>query len=144
MLLLCTKCELLVSESGFHKNGSALHSWCKRCKNKQTKRWAKENRRRKNKTDKLWKQRNRVKDHAHAALRRAVKNGILLRPQRCQWCLYFYDKIEAHHVDYAQPLRVLWLCKTCHALCHMKEKAVGTEKEIATFISNTKQVLDNH
>ncbi len=44
-----------------------------------------------------------------------VRRGALDR-QDCGLC--GEAKAEAHHVNYAQPLNVVWLCKACHSCAH--------------------------
>jgi hypothetical protein len=56
----------------------------------------------------------RQQQRAYAAVRRAIKRGILTR-QPCMWC---GAKAEAHHQDYDHPLEVMWLCHSCHFLLH--------------------------
>lgn len=31
------------------------------------------------------------------------------------------DDAEAHHVDYARPFAVVWLCRNCHAMVHNRQ-----------------------
>lgn len=50
---------------------------------------------------------------ARSKLARAVKSGILKRPELCEKCSG-YGHIEAAHYDYSEPLRVRWLCVSCH------------------------------
>lgn len=42
--------------------------------------------------------------------------GRIIRPSRCWKCPRKAGKtpIEAHHIDYAQPFVVAWLCFSCH------------------------------
>jgi hypothetical protein len=57
---------------------------------------------------------------AHVAVGSAVKCGRLV-PLPCFLC---GDKAEAHHVDYDQPLQVIWLCPAHHKQAHaMARKA---------------------
>ena len=42
----------------------------------------------------------------------ALRDGRLQR-QPCHFC-GSEDDLEMHHPDYSQPLRVYWLCRTCH------------------------------
>lgn len=54
---------------------------------------------------------------AHAAVKRAVDSGRLIRPNVCFQC----NKetfVEAHHDDYSRPLDVRWLCRSCHSKIH--------------------------
>lgn len=60
-----------------------------------------------------WREKNPEKNAAHCRVYRAVRNGTLVRPDRCERC----DKEckpEASHDDYAKPLEVEWLCRPCH------------------------------
>lgn len=62
---------------------------------------------------KLWKEAHPKALKARQAVRRALKAGTLVKPDRCSEC---NEKraILAHHEDYDQPLQVIWLCYTCH------------------------------
>jgi hypothetical protein len=42
-----------------------------------------------------------------------IEQGRLVRPKICEECK-MKKKIEAAHYDYAEPLRVRWLCVSCH------------------------------
>ena len=69
-------------------------------------------------------------DHAHNIIEKAVANGKLVRPVRCEGCgatRVFRDGrsgIQAHHDNYNFPLRVRWLCQQCHHRWHKRNKAV--------------------
>ncbi len=56
-----------------------------------------------------------LKSEARLALTEAVRTGLLHRPEHCQECFRRVKRIEGHHPDYSQPLRVIWLCPRCHA-----------------------------
>lgn len=43
-----------------------------------------------------------------------VDKGVLIRPKHCEECKQEASKIEAAHFNYHEPLRVRWLCKSCH------------------------------
>jgi hypothetical protein len=58
---------------------------------------------------------------ARNAVRDALRKGDLARPDFCERCGRQEDPgtdgrpgIEAHHVDYSDPLGVEWLCRLCH------------------------------
>lgn len=51
---------------------------------------------------------------AHAAVRKAIVSGALVRPDACSVCLRS-RRIDAHHPDYSKPLEVIWVCRSCHA-----------------------------
>lgn len=49
------------------------------------------------------------------------------RPKHCERCGGAPGGIEAHHDDYAKPLEVRWLCRSCHIRHHVAlRKAAGT------------------
>lgn len=54
---------------------------------------------------------------AHLALLRAVKKGIVYKPEACQVCGRKCHP-EAHHKDYVDKLNVVWLCRQCHSQYH--------------------------
>lgn len=59
------------------------------------------------------RKRNPEKARAWNAVQRAVKSGRLTRPDSCGRC-GAKCRPEASHDDYARPLDVEWLCRTCH------------------------------
>jgi rubrerythrin len=62
--------------------------------------------------------RNKEKFAAYRKFKRAIKLGVLLRPDRCQKCGE-QTRIDAHHHNgYDKPLDVLWLCRQCHVDAH--------------------------
>jgi hypothetical protein len=65
---------------------------------------------------KEWDARFPDRARAHNVAGAAVKSGKLIRPVTCEGCGLKKKRIEKHHPDYAQPLVVVWLCKTCHSI----------------------------
>lgn len=61
---------------------------------------------------------------AQALLRQAVRNGTVVRPTVCSRC-GAEAAVHAHHDDYHEPLDVVWLCASCHALRHRKQHRTG-------------------
>jgi hypothetical protein len=57
---------------------------------------------------------NPEKHAAREAVKRALKRGVLVRPETCSVC-GGGGPIEAHHPDYNFPLDVEWLCRQCHS-----------------------------
>lgn len=55
------------------------------------------------------------KHRARNVTKIAIKNGKLVRPEKCQSC-GIPCKPESHHEDYSKPLEVEWLCIKCHGL----------------------------
>ena len=73
---------------------------------------------------------------AHNLVLRAVAKGVLVNPGRCETCggsppprRDGGSSIEAHHDDYNFPLRVRWLCKSCHARWHKANVAVERDPD---------------
>ena len=44
---------------------------------------------------------------------KAVREGTLVRPAACEECRT-PGPVDAAHYDYARPLDVRWLCRSCH------------------------------
>lgn len=83
---------------------------------------------------KIWKSKNkeRIRKYTATARKRfpfrtaarsyvcaAIKEGIIVRPEKCSRCNK-ECKPEAHHEDYMRPLDVVWLCRQCHGFEHRK------------------------
>jgi len=66
---------------------------------------------------KAWAMRNPEKRAAHVAVGNAVRDGKLIKPDACQGCGHI-GRLEAHHKDYSEPLKVVWLCIPCHKEMH--------------------------
>lgn len=60
-----------------------------------------------------WYHNNPIRRRAHTAVRRALRDGRIVRPSSCVRC-GGTGRIEAHHPDYFKPLEVEWLCTPCH------------------------------
>ncbi len=60
---------------------------------------------------------------AHSAVRRALVAGTLIRPATCERCdevpTGHWPILHAHHDNYARPLQVRWLCRSCHKSGHV-------------------------
>src|SRR4051812_36941280 len=50
---------------------------------------------------------------AHSAIAFKVKSGKIIRPASCESCRKSC-KPEGAHFNYSEPLRVRWLCVSCH------------------------------
>lgn len=51
---------------------------------------------------------------ARAAACEAEQLGLLARPPACECCGDSAERLQRHHWDHAQPLRVSYLCPDCH------------------------------
>lgn len=65
----------------------------------------------------VWKVRNRDKVNAHEAVRKAIRKGLLIKPDLCEGC-GVRGELHGHHNSYEQPLVVQWLCRICHKKVH--------------------------
>lgn len=69
---------------------------------------------------KQYKKSNPLVKSAYQEYEKALRNGVLQRPDICQICDQSGKKIDGHHHDYEKPLEVIWICKSCHAYIHAK------------------------
>lgn len=63
---------------------------------------------------------NFTPEQARSMVNTAILNGVLVR-DACEIC-GDTKKIDAHHDDYSKPLKVRWLCKSCHKKLHYNTK----------------------
>jgi uncharacterized protein YlaI len=52
---------------------------------------------------------------------KALRSGLLVRPDHCESCRK-PGRVDGHHSSYSEPLRVTWLCRSCHRRVHGKPK----------------------
>lgn len=69
---------------------------------------------------------------ARAKVHLAVKNGLLIKPKKCEVC-ELKKPLQGHHPDYTKPLEVIWLCSGCHADEHNRLKR---EKQLLAPLHN--------
>jgi hypothetical protein len=53
----------------------------------------------------------------------AVQAGLIPRKYNCEKCGIDarHARLAKHHVDYNDPLNVVWLCGLCHGAAHQKQ-----------------------
>jgi len=61
---------------------------------------------------------NKEKIQAKDMVFRAIQNGEIVKPDRCQSCSKV-GYVEGHHHNYEFPLEVTFVCRRCHAGLHM-------------------------
>jgi ribosomal protein S27AE len=72
---------------------------------------------------KAWLARLDTKYAAYRIYWKAVKDGVLVRPDTCSRCgRRPKGAVEGHHADYSKPLVVEWVCKSCHAAIHVADQ----------------------
>lgn len=97
--------------------GIGLQSLCRGCSSERKSAWYRANREHVQARHAIYRATQRPKREAHKAVARALTSGALVRPVTCQDC-HALCKPEAHHDDYAKPLDVRWLCRSCHRHAH--------------------------
>ncbi len=60
---------------------------------------------------------NKQKVMARKMVSKALKDGKLIKSPFCEEC-FNHRGITAHHENYNQPLKIVWLCKDCHLERH--------------------------
>ena len=65
----------------------------------------------------------RQKERARRTLKRAVRDGLVIKPDTCSDCGETFEPkdVDGHHYagyDDEHALDVVWLCKRCHGLLH--------------------------
>ena len=78
-------------------------------------------------------------DFAHNEVLKAKKAGLLVPPSHCTFCKN--TRVVAHHPDYDDPLRVIWVCRKCHSQIHHDEKVMAIFME---FIAIQKEKKLTH
>jgi len=71
-----------------------------------------------------------------------VDQGTLVRPTHCEECCLPGD-IEGAHFNYDEPLRVRWLCRSCHTKWDRAFPKGGTE-ETAALMSTARHPLNGY
>jgi hypothetical protein len=100
------------------KRAKIRHTEEGRAKNRERQReWHKKNATKAGTISSNWKKRNPEKSAAHSLVCWAVKSGLIKREEKCQECGK-ECKTQAHHLDYAKPIDVQWICRVCHGEKH--------------------------
>jgi ribosomal protein S27AE len=71
-----------------------------------------------------WRRAHPEGPRAHKLVYAAVRAGRIPRPDRCEGCGRGV-RLHGHHEDYTKPLKVRWLCGSCHRLAHGSGRAEG-------------------
>ena len=70
---------------------------------------------------KRYRKRYPLRSAANSMVSRAVRDGRITKPNKCEACADS-SRIYGHHRDYYKPLEVMWLCQPCHKQQHKQEK----------------------
>ena len=66
-----------------------------------------------------WKDKHPKEVLASRQVRKALRNGLITKPDKCSRCGRF-TKLVGHHPDYNKPPKVEWICQSCHKIIHAK------------------------
>lgn len=122
-IIQCSACRRLQEPEAFQRNKRGKfgrHHRCRVCEKRRDRERILSGKLAE--ASKRWKRRNPERAAAHAAVAAALRRGELVR-QACAVC--GEARAEAHHPNYAEPLRVLWLCRQHHAEEHRMERLYG-------------------
>lgn len=118
----CSKCKrknipLIKYSKG--AGGKTQYYYCRSCTNEKMSRYIKKSNGLKNMSEVAKKTNSKYPEKlkARQAIARALKSGKLTKPELCEAC-GSSGRIEGHHMDYAERLKVLWLCPPCHSIHH--------------------------
>ena len=64
-----------------------------------------------------YKIKNKEKLKTHYLVLKALKEGKLIKPKKCEKCKKI-GEVHGHHENYNKPYDVIWLCRECHGFIH--------------------------
>ena len=123
----CFKCGEVKPLSDFYKHKGMADGHlnkCKVCTKKDTAKYTKDNPKKTGEYKKQWARRNSTKRAAHIIVGNAIRDGHLIRPDKCENC-GCSSNLQAHHDNYMKPLDVRWLCVACHSDWHNHNTPIG-------------------
>ena len=140
----CFKCNIEKPLSEFYKHSQMKDGHvnkCKKCNKKdvsenyqknidyyrdyeKTEKRKKSHNERQKKYDNVYRSKYPKKYKAHKMVGNAIRDGILIRPNKCECCESTLN-IQAHHDDYNKPLDVRWICVRCHKKWHSENQALN-------------------
>lgn len=67
-----------------------------------------------------WRKKNPAAYRAHIMVACALNKGALTKPNSCEHCGK-HARLDGHHPDAKrEPLKVVWLCRSCHMILHRR------------------------
>jgi len=70
-----------------------------------------------------WRAEHPERVRAMSKLNAAINTGKVVKPEFCEDCGR-QTRLSGHHEDYSLPLKVIWLCASCHKLRHPTSKSL--------------------
>lgn len=83
---------------------------------------------------------NPSKINARRVVEAAIKAGVLAKPEACSSCGKKDCRIEAHHEDHTKPLKVTWLCVSCH---RKRDYEMRRKQEIMEKPKSSRKLTDD-
>jgi hypothetical protein len=114
----CSKCKEIKPIEDFYKCGDKRHSWCKWCLNRRDRR----------KYNNGWRKDNDYYSRPEIRERRRIRAYVwrgLISKEDCFVCS---QPAEAHHPNYGDPFKVIWLCRKHHREHHQNLHAISQTK----------------
>lgn len=138
----CPRCQIVKPPEDYYFNRKGkISSYCKPCCGMVQKEWYEKNKARKSEINKGWRKRNpdrrRVMNTACRLLWKAIKQGLVQRGSSCEKCSAT-EGIEGAHLSYGEPLKVLWLCRSCHRKWDQGEAKSNHHKAEKRLIDSTR------
>ena len=131
----CRVCGEEKPAEDFYKDGHGRRNECRFCHSDAVCRRQRANPERYKAYQQKWRETNKrsietyntVERHkesgkARAVIGSSVFRGTILRPCLCSVCGTNNKEIHAHHPNYSEPRRVVWLCESCHGEIHRKQR----------------------
>ncbi len=125
MKFKCSSCQKHFARSFVlikSRRKETVYYMCRPCNTRRCKKYRKENPLPQRKAVKKSTYKHYEKHKARMKVRWALKTGVLVK----KLCKCGNKKVEAHHPDYSHPLKVKWMCRSCHATLHRKLSTVHT------------------
>ncbi len=118
----CSRCRREFPAEDFNRdrrNTDGLNFWCRECQRTYMAGYYAGHRAAYRARQRRWRAADPARRRAHAAVEKALKSGGLW-PEPCEIC--GASVAEAHHEDYGEPLRVIWLCQLHHKRLHARRR----------------------
>lgn len=114
----CPRCKTWKELDEFHKGGKRIRvsGWCKDCRREYGHEYYL--RQLAEKPQEIRKQ-----EKVRYLVKKALQHGTLVKPVVCSECGNI-DDIQGHHENYDKPFDIVWLCRSCHRLHHVRSSVL--------------------